>query len=190
MPDETRLPDGPPSAGPSLRRFTVRDAMILVAAAAVGAIGYRANDATMTERGFFRGEIGNIGGWEMLGGPGLAALTVGLAVSRLLSPRPPRIELFRQPGFVAACVALALTAKCFLNVMLVDWLFELDDWFLAMEWSQAIQEASVGILIAWSVLALAGCLRTEREWIDRASRAVAILWVFAGIASRLIPLIE
>jgi hypothetical protein len=190
MPDETRPTVGQASPGPLLRRFTVRDAMIIVAAAAVGGLGYRANDAIMVERGYVWGSGGAIEGWVILGGPGLAALTAGLAVARLLSPHPPRIDLFRQPGFAAVCVALALTARRFAEAMLADWLVRYDDWFLSVEWPKAIQEASLGILTAWSVLALAGCLRAERGWIDRGSRAVALLWVLAGIASRLVPLIE
>ena len=163
--------------------------MIIVAAVAVGALGYRANNATMVERGYVWGEERTIRGWMVLGGPGLAALTAGLAVARLLSPRPTRAELFRQPGFVAACVALALTARRFSEGILVDWMIGYDDWFLAMEWDEAMQKASLGILVVCPVLALAGCLRAEPGWIDRALRTLAILWVLIGIASRLVPLI-
>src|SRR4051794_38175439 len=70
------------SAVPSVRRFTVRDGMVLVAVAAVAAVGYRINDATMTEREFVRSGALNLGGWEMLAGPPFAALTLGLAVVR------------------------------------------------------------------------------------------------------------
>ena len=182
MSDDTRIADGPPSTGPSSRRFTVRDAMLLVVAAALGAWGYRVIAATMAERESFWG----VESWVMLCAPGLAALTAGLAVARLLPPRPPRVELFRQPGFAAACVALALTARCFLDAMVTDWIFPYDDWFLAMEWAGAIEQASLGILTAWPVLALAGCLKAERGWIDRSLRVVAVLWVVLGlVVSRL-----
>jgi hypothetical protein len=66
----------------------------------------------------------------------------------------------------------------------------MDDWFLAMEWAVAMQEVCLGVLITWVVLALAGCLTAERGWIDRASRTVAVLWVLAGIAARVVPMIQ
>jgi hypothetical protein len=189
MPDESQTLAGAfPAASPA-RRFTVRDAMILIAAAAVGVLGYRVNDATMVERGFAWGDERTILGWMILGGPGLAALTAGLVVVRLISPRPSRVELFRQPGFVATCVALALSARRFLDASLSFWLIEYDDWFLAMEWDEAIREATLGIVTAWTVMALAGCFKAEGGWIDRASRALAMLWVVAGIASRLLYLV-
>lgn len=162
--------------------------MILVAAAAVGALGYRVNDLTMTEKGFGRDDVAGV--WAMLGGPALAALTAGLLVARLISPRPALRELFRQPGFAAGCIALLLTARRFCEYLLIDRFTWLDDWFLEMEWVGALQEVSLGVLITWLVLALAGCLRAERGWIDRASRAVAVLWVLAGIAVRTVPLIQ
>ena len=162
--------------------------MILVAAAAVGALGYRVNDATMTERGFNRDEVAAV--WAMLSGPMLAALTAGLIVARLLPPRPARRELFRQPGFAAGCIALVLTARRFLEYYAIDRLIEFDDWFLAMEWVDAMEEVSLGVLTSWLALALAGSLRAERGWIDRASRAVAVIWMIAGIGVRLVPLIQ
>jgi hypothetical protein len=163
--------------------------MILVAAVAVGVLGYRVNDATMTERGFVR-QGSDVDDWAMLGGPGLAALTAGLIASRLLPPRPARRELFRQPGFAAGCIAIVVAAGRFLEYSVIDRLNPLDDWFLAMTWVGAMQEASLCILITMPMLALAGSLMAERGWIDRALRAVAVLWVLAGIAARLMPEIQ
>lgn len=188
MADDTLPPTDAPACDPRVRSFTVRDGMILVAAAAVGAAGYRANDATMTECGFNREEVEFI--WAMRWGPTLAAVTAGLIIARLLPPRPARRDLFRQPGFAAGCIALALTARRFLEYFVIDRLEWLDDWFLSMEWVGAIQEAAMGVLITWPVLALAGCLRAERGWIDRTLRTVAVIWVFAGIAARLAYLIR
>ena len=162
--------------------------MILVAAAAVGALGCRVNDSTMTEAGFNRDFVAEV--WAMLVGPLLTAMTAALVVMRLLPPRPARRELFRQPGFAAGCIALVLTARRFLEYHLIDRFDWFDDWFLAMEWDGAMQEVSLGVLTTWLVLALAGSLRAERGWIDRASRAVAVIWVIAGIAVRLVRLIQ
>jgi hypothetical protein len=165
-----------------MRPFAIRDALILVAAVAFGVFGYRYNRAMMTQNGYYRGDLG-IEGWEMLVAPGLATATAGLTLLRLLPPRPSRIELFRQPGFSATCVALALSGRRFMVAMLKDRLSRYDDWWLGMEWEQALQEASLGILVAWSVLVLTGCMKAERAWIDRASRVVAVIWVLAGILS-------
>jgi hypothetical protein len=172
-----------------MRPFTIRDTLILVAAVAVGVFGCRYNHAMMTEAEYHRGYLG-FDGWEMLAAPGLAAATAGLVLIRLLPPRPSRIDLFRQPGFSAACVALALTGRRFLETMLRDRLIPYDDWWLGMEWERSAQDASLGILVAWSSLILAGSLKAERSWIDRASRAVAAIWVFAGIASSILQIVQ
>jgi hypothetical protein len=163
--------------------------MILVAAAAVGALGYRLNDMAMTEHNWER-QIDDVDDWAILGGPGLGALTTGLVVVRLLPPRAARCALFRQPGFTAGCVAIVVTAERFIEYRLLDWLIQFDDWLLAAEWVGAIKEVSLCILVVWPVLALAGCLRAERSWIDRALRAVAFVWVRAGIALQLVPAIQ
>lgn len=184
MPDEMR-----PHADPPARSFTVRDAMILVAATAVGVFGYRINYSILAEMDIGPwGLFGKVRSWEYLYGPGLTALSAALVVVRLLSPRPSRVALFRRMGFVASCVALALTTRCFADNLLFGWLVGPDDEPLMFEWRAAIQEASVGILVTWSVLVLADCLWAGRGWIDRALEAVAILWVLSGLASRLVLL--
>jgi hypothetical protein len=83
-----------------------------------------------------------------------------------------------------------VTAGRFIEYRLKDWLIQFDDWFLAAEWGGAIVEVSLCILVVWPVLALAGCLRAERSWIDRALRVVAFVWVLAGIALRLVSTIQ
>jgi hypothetical protein len=190
------MPDDPhhhtdSSSSAAVRGLTVRDAMILVAAAAVGALGYRVNYAVMTERGFHLGDPEfDVQKWAILTAPGLAALTAGLITARLLPPRPTRCELFRQPGFAAGCVALVVVAGRFVEYVLIDRLIEFDDWFLAMEWIGATEQVAVCIAITWPALALAGCLKAERGWIDRALRALAMVWVLAGIAARLVPVFQ
>jgi hypothetical protein len=189
MPDENRVHDDPPPTGSLSRRFGVRDGMILVAASALGAWGYRSNQMRMLEQGFVWGN-GRIEGWVILGGPGLAAFTAALGISRLLGPRPHRVELFRQPGFVAVFVALVLTLRRFLVALIEDWFMTYDDWSLEDEWFKVTQQASMGIVVAWSVLALAGCLKPERGWIDRASRVVALVWILWGVLCWILPIYE
>lgn len=162
--------------------------MIFIVAAAVGALGYRVNDSTMTEGGVGPEEAEFV--LPILGGPALAAVTAALVVVRLLPPRPVRRDLFRQPGFTAGCVALAVTARGFLEAELLEQTIGHDDWFIAIEWIGAIKGASMCILVAWPMLALAGALRAERGWIDQAGRAVAIFWVLSGILTRIVPLIR
>lgn len=180
------MQNDPKERAASCRRFSLLDALMVIAAAALGLCGYRVNNAQMTESGFYRGEYLIPEGWEMLVGPGLASLTAGLLIARLLRPRPSRIRIFRQPGFVAGCLVLALSAHRFLEGMLLDRLIEYDDWTLPMEWQGSLHEASLGLLVTWSVLWLARCLRCERGWIDRSLRGVAMIWVLLGIASRMI----
>jgi hypothetical protein len=154
--------------------------MIMIAASAVGIFGYRVTDQLFehfTDSGYESVERGAI-----LCGPALAAFTASLMIVRLCPPRPTRRELFQQSGFVAGFVALVLTGYWFLKEYALDRFDPHDDWYLPQEWPSAMQEASLGILVAWSILALTGSLKLERSWIDRAGRAIALVWVLTALA--------
>ena len=101
--------------GPDGRRFTITDAMSLVAGAALGMAGVRG----VFDASWLRPQTGDYVGW-VLHGPStcvVAALAVTLIPLTLRRPRPRRRRLVIRPGFVACVatvVALVLGCGCIL----------------------------------------------------------------------------
>jgi hypothetical protein len=98
----------------------------------------------------------------------VAPLTPALIVARLRRPRPPRLVLACQPGFVAS------VALCVATIVAVD---------LSMTGSVSIPPVlgmilpGATVLASWSVLIATRRWRPEAGWIDRAGRAVGAFWL-------------
>ena len=170
------------------RRFTIADAMILVTAAAVGALALRSYLPGFLQLfGSLRTIPGDRFGLFLalacVRGPGsclAVPLMAGLVGLRLRRPRPPWRRIRDEPGFVAGVVGL---------VSLVPGLAwhsairhrpgfhsraSFDQvWYLWTHWTP---EAVAG---AWLALWLAGRWRPTPDWVDRAGRALGVFWVGA-----------
>ncbi len=89
---------------PDRRTFKITDAMVLIAATAVGlALARGAYPYDL-----LRPRVGSYLSW-LLNGPSsclVAAWAMAVVVLRLRRPRPPRRRLVRQPGFVAGVASL------------------------------------------------------------------------------------
>jgi hypothetical protein len=176
-------------AGPPARRFTVSDAMALVAALAVGLALDRAPyrsvvnqqsfiqyEASWARRASFRM------GWSLgLLRPPLTALTVALLAVRLRPPRPRRASLLLRPGTIA--LVAATTAALLFWVARVPWICvawdvkeNVSDVYNA--WLEMGRIVEAAVPAAWASLALAGRWRPEPSWIDRAGRCVGVVWSF------------
>src|SRR5262249_37087038 len=101
----------PPVGGQSCRRFHLWDAMILVAAIAVGlALGkvtfsacYPRRQIPPAFRRFYAIEGGHAAAF-----PCVQSLVVAVLPLRLRRPRPPLSRLLRQPGVVACCTSVVV----------------------------------------------------------------------------------
>ncbi len=165
--DDASIPK--PDSATTPRKFRISDAMILVVAAAVGAYGFRVSALAVREYHL------SVPSWiSIVSCPALAA--------------PSRRELFKQPGFVAGCVALGLINQQFLEALYIKWSRN-GDWFLGLDWIGAVEVVSIGIPIAWISLGLAGSLRAERGWIDRVGRILGVIWMIAGVSISFLDLI-
>ena len=167
---------------PTCRRFTLADAMILVAATAVGvAVArayYVARMGVVAE--FWAPPISMYFGYAT---PLLISWSVALLVIRLRRPRPRPRRIFRQPGTVACCaVAFVVVARpVFMIADGVIGLISRDPnpfglvnlhnflYFFAGD--------GLGVAAAWMALAIAGCWKPEAEWIDRTGRALGACWI-------------
>ena len=160
------------------RKFTRRDAMVLIAATAFGLLpagwdierlvsrmsqvswgrlheeSYR--EFLLHETTLVRQIISQLAGVAVFF---LMFYTVVLFAMRLLPPRPPFRDLARQPG-VWACGTATLA------LVLVVWV----PYFKPVT-------IPVAVCVAWLVLAASGSWRSESSWLDKAGRILGFCWL-------------
>jgi hypothetical protein len=167
-----------------IRRFTIADVMILVAAAAVG---------TLVLRSYLPGLSRQLGliptfapdPWGLwwahlwLHGPGSCLVVPWMAAVIALRLRRPRPRLIRfQPGFVACLAGMASLVPG------VVWFatirhrpgFQRADGF-EQAWAIMTQWTDTAVLGAWIALLWTRKWRPEPSWIDRMGRALGLYWV-------------
>ena len=199
MSDEPWIPP------PRMRRFTLLDAMVLIAATA-GAlrfchqamIAYDADFAVPMyvirnawQKGVFSAPV-HICFWFQIAAPFLLAWSLALTLLRFFPPRPDRSELSRQPGAVAA---LSITGA--LAALVIGWVaicLPLIGWGRLV--ALGAKQPSINILMfrmllfagmgagqavagGWLVLALTGRWKPAQDWIDRAGRVVGALAILS-----------
>ena len=173
------------------RRFTIADVMILVPAAAVGALilrsylpgfsrqlGWLSTDVP-DPHGFWRAYTWLHGVGSCLVVPWMAALIV----IRLRRPRPGRLRLACQPGFVACVAVLAsiLAGLAWFATIHHRPGFQRPEGF-EQAWSIATHWTDTAVAGAWLALVLARRWRPEPSWIDRMGRALGFYWIFLLLA--------
>jgi hypothetical protein len=166
----------------SNRRFLISDAMILIAATAVGIALTRAvlpgfeafssgfGGAPSMRRYFLIEYALN----AIL--PPVVSLTIAVLFLRLRQPRPRLRRVFLQPG-AAACATATLAFMVAIVLIMSLWaagstLVHTYNVFVASG-----QIASYTIMGGWLVLILSGRWRPDRSWIDRAGIAIGAIWI-------------
>lgn len=175
---------------PSLRRFTIADAMILTVAGAVGSFllrevwpGYLSNDEQLAS-----GAVPGVGGLyrgfyaaSTLGTCAVIPLMAALVVARLQAPRPRSIR--DEPGFVAGLAVL---------VALLPGVF----WYLSIRHRPGFREAesieqawqawkhyiTLAVPGAWMALVLGRRWCSRADWVDRSGRVLGWFWVVLFVA--------
>jgi hypothetical protein len=165
------------------RRFTLLDAIVLMAATAAGFAWVRSVWYFET----FKGPMDWLDEIPEMVAPLLATWTVAAVVLRLLPPRPPIHRLVLQPG-AAACVsvAFAFTAESlryFLDAFArrrgVPW-SRFRGVGLGTEWYGNVLVGGpyhYAIAAVWGLLLLSRRCRPEPSWIDRLGRALGLFWL-------------
>jgi hypothetical protein len=169
-----------------LRRFNLADALILIAATAVAFafVQFQGLPWILAEKWFPPKD--NIlrppedGDLAALISSFLIPWTVALFFLRFQRPRPSRRRLFMRPGFVACAIASAMMVflcldeyrQCVLayrsfTALSVQNVF-------ALNYRISVSFATAGL---WVLMAACGRWHGEPSWIDRAGRAVGILWI-------------
>jgi hypothetical protein len=164
-----------------VRRFSVLDAMILVAATALGLGGIRGCSpefysyqyTPIPSPPWLRWLAVVLSNWAFYLSPLPAAWTLAALVLRLRSPRPPLRRLMRQPGTVAGVAATIL-----ILIGVVHYLLDLHNPSLHdVPFEYTSFSLGSGVVAAWSVLALSMRWRAERSWIDRLGRVMGAYWI-------------
>jgi hypothetical protein len=183
-----------PAAPP--RRFTILDAMVLVAATAVGLTLARplAGEpfplhhlkegllpwlAPMTRQVILC--------WSLV-----VMWTPALLLLGWKGPRPSRRRRLTTPGF-AACVVATIMLGLEVAYAASHWAIRRrmasspqPNEYLALLRSLKHEEfiaPSIGFAVAawWTTMALSGRWRPARDWLDRAGRVVGALWIALGV---------
>jgi hypothetical protein len=192
------------------RRFTVKDGMILVAAAGVAAMFVRHYLWSMVVLQSI------IGGryppaiwlrWVEGSIPVVGALSTALLICRLLPPRLRRRRLWLLPG-TAPGVAVTLGS---LQVLFESSCLAVADWLRSrrpgplppgrpnypyflnhfeIRWNEIGDFVGFAVGTAWLLLILAGRWRTEPSWIDRLGRALGVYWIGLFLVLRWREVIE
>jgi hypothetical protein len=175
------------------RKFTLTDAMVLIAAIGVAFVLIRQYLDYLYGRNFALtppGSFALTSYWKYgtflsrVLAPLATSLSLALWVLRIRPPRPSRRRLFRQPGMVACTAAVLGTVifllKVFLNKFFLYWdnsgMQRLDAvWFVRLPLNGEI------VAVTWIVLILSGFWRSEPSWIDRAGRALGVYWILTAL---------
>ncbi len=169
-------------AGSPLRRFTIADLMIFVAAAAAGLMIQRLIRREIdaeTPRSHYTA----FWYWSSQASPLVLACPVALLISRAIPPRPRARALFRQPGTMAC---LSVVCMWMLDVVISSMqLFSSTLDLTISFYFNTVLYSGHTVVLTWGVMALARIWRPEATWIDRAGRGLGIMLIILWIGMRL-----
>jgi hypothetical protein len=173
------------------RKFTLIDAIVLIAATAVALVpiryvyiyGFAFQDVFPFE--WTLDTIFSLAPacyWVVT--PLLVTWSLAVWALRWRQPRPRLHRLFRQPG-LAATTAILVTAVLFIIKLLGEFgLRRLVDpvafqqpplkFATGLVYEEHIESMSGAVLTVWVVMWLAGAWRSEASWVDRAGRALGV----------------
>ena len=167
------------------RKFTLVDAIVLIAAVAVSLVEVRRilrEDWTINHADW---SWDNAQDLSRSVNPAFAmtALSVScaLCILRLRKPRPSLRRIIRQPG-AAACASVVIYA---IVILIGDCIYE-RKYFAEHGWYLLIEHMSLmfgchllggPVAGAWIVLWIGRVGRLEPSWIDRAGRVLGVYWI-------------
>jgi hypothetical protein len=163
-----------------VRCFNMIDAMVLVAATALalafvqhqGLLWFLPRDGIRRAR-----KVTDV---PALISSSLIPWTVALLALRLRRPRPSQHRLLVQPGFAAcAIVAITIVLLC-MDYRHMYWGFYKTFWIIDIKAFVTLNHSnslSFGPAVLWALMGACGRWRAEPSWIDRAGRALGVLWI-------------
>jgi hypothetical protein len=197
------------------RKFRLLDAVILVAAVAVGLVWVRAEQV---REGFLRqfGEgrfptpyIERTFGW--LGNacfeadgyilPCAATLTLAITALTLQHHRRALGRVTRQPGALA-CIAASLAIllemlqgclETFRSIVVLGWKLEDHRPHIHFVWSTSLiptvtpTGSGLAVAVVWGILLLGGRRSRKSDWLELIGRVVGLFWIARGLVEVIQP---
>jgi hypothetical protein len=176
------------------RKFTLLDAIVLIAATGVAFVPIR---LFLWENWHFPEEWSVPAIWRtgLEINVSLIPLALSLNAALLLlamkKPRPPIRRAFRNPGLAACTVTLVYTVLSTIGyAVFLYFSYALDravfdDPSSAMLWirigMQPIFLVGGAVASVWIVMWLSGTWRADRSWIDRVARALGVYWIILSV---------
>jgi hypothetical protein len=171
----------------ALRKFTLVDAIVLVAALAISLVEVRRN---LREDWFIYGDWSWDNARELSYGfnqvLSIIALCLGcaLCILRLRTPRPSLRRIFRQPGTAACATVICYSLILMIGVSIDGWEFFSDvgwgEYFCYMFSMLGGHALGGPVAGAWIVLWIGKVGRLEPSWIDRTGRVLGIYWIVSA----------
>jgi hypothetical protein len=177
---------------PIPRRFTLIDAMVLIAAAAIALVLMRPVLQGMPSVVHSPTDVLHLGmSVCILIEPLALTWSLALGLLRLRKPRPRLRRVFRQPG-MAACTATFSSNIMFILILLIIASihyfslrrFAFGEFFQFTDddaWLVLMSFTGWAVCGAWTVLWLAGAWRAERSWMDRTGRVLGVYWILNSV---------
>jgi hypothetical protein len=180
------------------RKFTLFDAMVMVAATAVAFIPIRLryNDQLMRlslqEYIWAQWSVGLFGwGLNLSASVLVVAWGAALCFLRLRRPRPRLVRICRQPGMAACFAVVAATIYSFTQYGMLMWFYHYNgklEWSKALDglrseahWSTFTGWVDMSVPLVWLVLWSGKACRLEASWIDRTGRVLGVYCTIACI---------
>lgn len=174
------------------RHLTTRDALVLIAATALGLLGsvsiyngpfYSGNSYLAFDIRYLRrwdSILSYLDHYSFVASPCLMAWTFALSVLALDQRRSPLKRIARQPG-VVACWAVSLSLSIAVLLEAMSWLHRGAEFADFMDWGlpSAFRPAGCSVVSAWVIGAASRTLRLEPNWLDRLGRLFGVLWIIA-----------
>ena len=192
----------PPRSPASARRFTLVDAMILIAAAAAGfgmVRGWVVLRSTLPQidNGALPARLLDFRDWYTAARLVLLAMTMAIIPLGLRRSGPPRLGRWSRPGTIVPIVVALAIAAClvdegaFQHAVGFHYLYSSPAQRLFTLVSQAvgIGRAATAIGVAWLTLALAGRWVPEDDWVGWLGRALGFAWIGACLGYRAYELV-
>lgn len=172
----------------SQRSFTMRDALILVAAAAIPIWLTRIYLAVVSQLFpmFGRTDRGRL---TIACSPMLIPVHLGVLILQVIPPRPHRSRLAQQPGFVAG-VALVTMVLLQTAVSAYQWVavpasYRGPDpssvWPNKYLQSLSPSEIAPAVILAWVMLGLQGYRWKSADWVESFGRLFGLVWIVAWV---------
>jgi hypothetical protein len=178
--------------GEPSRRFTILDALALVAAVGIGLALARAYQSSMDSAATGVAMTYPLRiRWFGRPAPLLISLTLTLFVLRLIGPRPRYERLVGSPGFAAcyaAALGLAITALTVVMEFGTNYLhYSRSSLHLHFLMMRSVTFAAPSVAGAWLTLGLLGRWRRrrERDWVEVGGIVLGFGWLVLLVATQL-----